>query len=110
MYDTISVGSDKKSKPAVSETLSYDELGRNDSWGINSSAYSENSNIADLSKTTYTYDNLGRLIKAANTGNDRTCEYTYDSIGNNTSSIYTDKEGVHEETYNYDRDNLTNNQ
>ena len=102
----VTIGSGKTATTAVSETLSYDNLGRIDSWGINSSAYSENSNIADSSKTTYTYDNLGRLIKAADTGNDRTWEYTYDSIGNITSSIYTDKEGVHEETYNYDRDNL----
>ena len=103
----VTIGSGKTAKTAVSEILSYDNLGRIDSWGINSSAYSENSNIADSSKTTYTYDNLGRLIKAADTGNDRTWEYSYDSIGNITSSIYTDKEGEHKETYSYDRDNLT---
>ncbi len=104
---TVNIGSGKTIKTSISEELSYDKLGRIDGRSINASDYADLNSIAGTSETIYTSDNLGRLIKAADTGNDRTWEYSYDSIGNITSSTYTDEEGVHEETYNYDRDNLT---
>ena len=104
---TVTVGSGKTAKTAVSESLSYDKLGRIDGRSINASDYADLNSIAGTSETIYTYDKLGRLIKAEDKGRSRTWEYTYDAIGNITSSIYTDKEGVHEDTYNYDKDNLT---
>ncbi|MBQ8946765.1 MAG: RHS repeat protein [Lachnospiraceae bacterium] len=49
------------------------------------SAYSDLNSIADDSQITYTYDKLGRLIKAEDAGKGRTCEYAYDIMGNVTS-------------------------
>ncbi len=85
------VGTGKNKKTAVTDTLSYDKAGRIDSFnGI-----------------VYTYDELGRLIKAEDKNNDRIWEYSYDSSGNLTGSSYTEKGEKKEETYGYRKGNLT---
>ena len=104
----ITVGSGKNVRTAVSESLSYDELGRISGLTTSTSAYSDLNSIADDSQITYTYDKLGRLIRAEDAGKGRMWEYAYDSMGNVTSSTYKDEEGeIHEDAYTYDRDNLT---
>ncbi len=80
----------KKKTTVVSNTIKYDELNR----------------IADFDGTVYSYDTLGRLVRAEDQKNKRSWEYTYDALGNITSCIYTDNGTVSEEKYSYDRQNL----
>ncbi len=84
------VEKNKKKTTVVSNTIKYDELNR----------------IADLDGTVYSYDTLGRLVRAEDQKNKRSWEYTYDALGNITSCIYTDNGTVGEEKYSYDRQNL----
>ncbi len=85
---TVGTGANQTGK--YKETLSYDDLNR----------------VADHNGIVYTYDDLGRLIKARDKAKDRTWEYSYDSLGNITGSIFYDKGVRQEETYKYDKQNL----